>query len=200
MRPNLKSHIVLFCTLVATAGSLCSAETFETATGLDNTLVVSSTYKPVSFSTGFLEATYSRPLFGRWSVIGQYHMNLSNTLSSGIGGFAFDSDDLLTKSGAISHDGSAEVTKAPLWLFRGMIGFGIFRYIDTLESNNVALGSRNKIPVQADLYGLKFGTSVYKFFGDKWAASIGGSYSVASASSFGVSSTSFSVGVLYRSY
>lgn len=178
--------------------SRVAAETVLVGVGVDQTRVVSSQYKTQSVSGAMLAATYSRPLMGVWSLLAQYRMNFSNTLTAGLLGIAYDSDEMQTKGGALAPDGRAEITRNPIWLFRSSLSFGAFRYVDTLESNNANLGTKNQVPVQADLYGLTFGVDVLRLVSESWGVNVSGSYSVASAQNFGISSTSVLLGSTYR--
>lgn len=180
------------------SSKLIYAETIEASTGIEEVRVVSSVYASKAFLSPFLEATYNRNLFGRFSILGQFHANLNNKLSNGIIGFNVDSDDLEQKGGLLSLDGQAEVIRTPIWLYRGYVGLGVFRYVDRFKSQDPALGSRNDIAAQADLIGIKAGLTVSRFFGDRWAAVGGLGYAVATAGNFGINSTSLSFGVLYR--
>jgi hypothetical protein len=174
------------------------AETVQGNLGLEQTTVVSSIYQTTPISTIQAEATYARQFAGRFSAFAQYQTNVNNTLSAGIGGVTYDTADILTKGGDIHTDGSAEVTRVPVWMFRSSLGLGLFKYVDILKSNNTSLGSNNAVPVQADLYGLKFAGTVIRFLNDDWGIVASGSYIVASAQNFGISSTCFSFGMIYR--
>ena len=198
MRRSLSQSVGMIGLLVLMCGECCSAETFEGQVGMEQTKVVSSSYQTSSISGLELSATYTRPMFSRWSFLAQYQTNMNNTLSAGILGIVFDSADLRTKGGMIGGDGTAEVTKTPIWLFRTSVGFGIFKYVDVLRSNNTALGTKNEVPVQADLYGLKLGGTLVRLMGDNWGVTGALTYSVASAKNFGISSNCLSLGAFYR--
>ncbi|MCX6117816.1 MAG: hypothetical protein NT027_09755 [Proteobacteria bacterium] len=174
------------------------SETFELSTGLDKTQVVSSAYQSPQISVMHIQATYTRPILGRWSILGQYHMNLKNSFTYGVVGVTYDSEDFVSRGGAIALDGTAEVTKNPIWVYRGSFGLGLFKYVDTLKSNDPSLGSRNLVPIQADLYGLKFSVSIIRFLSERWGISTEASYSAASAQNFGISNTSISFGSIFR--
>ena len=174
------------------------AETFEGGLGLERTSVVSSIYQTSIISAVQADLRYARPFWGRWSVFAQYQTNTKNTLSAGVGGMVFDTEELHAKGGAIYNDGTAEISKVPVWIFRTSVGLGLFKYVDQLLSNNASLGSRNSVPVQADLYGLKFQETVIRFLNDDWAWTVSGTYLVASAENFGLSSNCLSLGILYR--
>jgi len=174
------------------------AETLQGSLGLEQTSVVSSQYLAQSNSAVQAEATYARQFSGRFSVFAQYQTNLSNTLSAGIGGVTFDSSDILTKGGEIYRDGSAEVTRVPVWMFRASVGLGLFKYVDIMINNVSSPGISSAAPVQADLYGLKVAGILIRFIDEDWGVAASCSYVVASAENFGVSSTSFSLGMIYR--
>ncbi len=174
------------------------AETIQGSLGLEQTSVVSSIYTTKRSSKIQGEATYARQFSGRFSAFGQYQTKVDNTLSAGIGGVAFDSEDIQTKGGTIHSDGSSEVSRVPIWMFRSSVGVGLFKYVDILRSNNSLLGNKNEKPVQADLYGLKFATSLVKFMDEDWGVMASGSYVVASAQNFGLSSTCLSLGLIYK--
>ena len=178
--------------------SIAFSETIEGALGYENTSVASSIYITSAMSSVEGVVTYSRPIFGRWSMQAQYQTNMNSTLSAGLGGVVFDSADLLSKGGNIRNDGTSEISRVPLWLYRGSLGLGLYKYVDTLQSNDLRLGKNNRVPVQADLIGLKFSVSVVRFLFDDFGISFSGAYSVASATNFGLSSTCLSLGALYR--
>ena len=198
MRHNFKKIVSVALLQAFSWSYIAIAETFEAKLGGEQTTVVSSIYQTAAQSTIQAEATYSRPLTGRWSILAQYQTNVLNTLSAGIGGLAYDSDAFHTKGGAIANDGTAEISRVPIWIFRAGFGVGLFKYVDVLKSNNASLGNRNAVPVQADLYGLKFAGTLMRLMSDDWGLTTSASYTVASADNFGISSTCFSLGVIYR--
>ena len=197
---QLKSLTFLLWTAaqLSSAWSVADAETVDVAMGIDQTKVVSSQYKTQGVSGAQLQATYTRPMVGVWSLLAQYRMNFSNTLSAGLIGINYDTEELQTKGGAIAPDGKAEIIRNPVWVVRSFLAFGAFRYVDTLESNNVNLGNKNRVPVQADLYGLSFGVGLHHLFNDSWGCHSTLEYSIASAENFGISSTSLIFGGLFR--
>jgi hypothetical protein len=176
------------------------AETIDVKIGGERTEVVSSAYQKSSSNSTSFALIYGRQIMGRWSGFAEYRNTLDNTLSAGILGITYDSEDLRTKGGLISGDGTPEISKMPIWLTRYHLGVGIFRLVDILRSNDRSLGSRNLVPVKASPVGVKLGASLYRFLRDNWAMSGGFSYALASAGNFGISTVSFNVGVMYNIY
>lgn len=176
------------------------AETFDLKVGGERTNVVSSAYQKSSSSSASFALVYGRQIMGRWSGFAEYRNTLDNALSAGILGITYDSEDLRTKAGMISGDGTPEISKMPIWLTRYHLGVGIFRLVDILRSNDSSLGSKNLKPVKASPFGVKFGVSLHRFCDDNWAMSGGFSYAVASAANFGISTASFNLGVMYYVY
>ena len=186
-----------FITVLLMSSYAAFSETLDGSIGLENTSIASSVYitTPITSVEGVI--TYARPIFGRWSIQAQYQTNLNRTLTAGLGGVIYDSADLQSKGGQIHNDGSSEIARVPVWLYRGSLGLGLYKYVDSLQSNDRRLGNKNKVPVQADLLGLKFSGNVVRFLAEGVGVSLAGSYSVASATDFGLSSTCFSIGVIY---
>ena len=174
-------------------------DTVDGKLGLEQTQVVSTLYKGKVLTTPAACLTYGKALVGRWTLIAEYQTNSKNTLSAGVFALSYDSEDLRSKGGAIYNDGSSEIFKAPIWVFRTSFGLGLFKYVDILKSSNPALGKLNNVPVQADMYGLKFSATVLRFLDPNYAITGSFSYSVASASNFGISSSSAALGILYVS-
>lgn len=173
-------------------------ETIEVKLGQDQIQVVSTEYEKSSSSVGAVSVVYGRSFMGRWSGFAEYRNTIDNSLSAGVLGIAFDSEEIMTKGGFISGDGTPEIARVPIWMTRFSIGLGVFRLVDVLKSNDRSLGSRNLVPVKASPFGVKLGVSQQRFFGETWAASLGASYIVASAGDFGVSAASLHLGVLYN--
>ena len=173
------------------------AETIDVKIGQDQIQVVSSQYERSSSSATAISVIYGRQFMGQWSGFAEYRNTLDNSLSAGILGVAFDTEELMTKGGFISGDGTPEIAKIPIWMTRFSIGIGIFRLVDVLKSNDASLGSRNLVPVKASPFGVKLGVSVQRFFNEVWAGSLGATYIVASAGDFGISAASLQLGVLY---
>ncbi len=190
------SHLVILA-FFALNSSQAFSESVEAKLGLEQTSVISTTYQGKTQSTLQAEATYSKEFVGRWSIFAQYQTNSKNTLSAGVLGVQYDSADIRSKGGTIYNDGGAEIIKSPIWMFRSSFGLGLFKYVDVLKSNNRNLGTLNDKPVQADMYGLKFSGSLIRFFRPDLGASFSFSYGVASASGFGISTSSFNFGVFY---
>jgi hypothetical protein len=176
------------------------AETIDVKIGGERTEVVSSSYQKESSSTTSFSLIYGRQIMGRWSGFAEYRNTLDNTLSAGILGITYDSEDLRTKGGLISGDGTPEISKMPIWMARYHLGVGIFRLVDILKSNDRSLGSRNLVPVKASPVGVKLGVSLYRMLKESWAMSGGFSYALASAGNFGISTMSFNLGVMYNIY
>lgn len=176
------------------------AETIDVKIGGERTDVVSSSYQKASSSSTSFSLIYGRQIMGRWSGFSEYRNTLDNKLSAGILGITYDSEDLRTKGGLISGDGTPEVSKIPIWLTRYHLGVGIFRLVDILKSNDRSLGSRNLVPVKASPVGVKLGASLYRFMKDNWAMSGGFSYALATTGDFGISTVSFNLGVMYNIY
>ncbi len=176
------------------------AETIDLKIGSERTEVVSSSYQKASSSSTSFALIYGRQIMGRWSGFAEYRNTLDSTLSAGILGISYDSEDLRTKGGLISGDGTPEISKMPIWLTRYHLGIGVFRLVDILKSNDRSLGSRNLVPVKASPVGVKLGASLYRFLRDSWAMSGGFSYALASAGNFGISTVSFNLGVMYNIY
>jgi hypothetical protein len=181
-------------------GSASYSETIDVKLGADRTDIVSSAYQKSSSTVASIALVYGRQVMGRWSAFAEYRNTMDNSLSAGIVGLAFDSEELRTKGGLISGDGTAEITKVPIWLTRYYLGVGVFRLVDILRSNDRSLGSRNLVPVKASPLGVKLGASLYRFMGDSFAVSAGGSYVLANAGNFGISSLSINLGVMYNIY
>jgi hypothetical protein len=171
------------------------AEVFEVRAGLESTTVVSSSYYSEQKSSIQVSGVYSRLISSRWAGYVSYQMNADNSLSATIAGATFQSDDLVQKGGAIRGDGSAEISKTPIWLYRAGFGFGLFKFVDVLRSNNPSLGSRNEQAVRADMYGLKFEASAVRFVSDEWGVMLCGSYAVATAQGLGVNNSAASIGL-----
>ncbi len=193
---------VLFSTTLLVLGTLgprALGDTIDGKLGLEQTQVVSTVYKGKVIATPAASLTYGKGFIGRWTLFAEYQTNSKNTFSAGIFGVSYDSEDLRAKGGAIYNDGSSEIVKAPIWLFRTSFGLGLFKYVDILKSSNPALGRLNNVPVQADMYGLKFSASALRFLNPNYAITGSFSYSVASALNFGISSSTIAFGVLYIS-
>ncbi|MEI8025142.1 MAG: hypothetical protein WCI18_02225 [Pseudomonadota bacterium] len=182
-----------------TWGPRAHGDTIDGKLGLEQTQVISTVYLGKVLTTPEASLTYGKEFVDRWTLFAEYQTNSKNTLSAGVFGISYDSEDLRAKGGAIYNDGSAEIVKAPIWVFRTSFGIGLFKYVDILKSSNPALGKLNNVPVQADMYGLKFSATGLYFLNPNYAISGSFSYSVASASSFGISSSAASLGLLYVS-
>ena len=189
-----KKYYGLACLLVF--GGRATAEVFEIKAGVEQTKVVSSSYYSVQNSTLQLAGSYSRAISSRWSGFIQYQVNSDSSLSATVSGVTFQSEELKVKGGAIRGDGSAEISTIPIWLYSAGFGFGLFKYVDVLRSNNPGLGTKNEQGVRADLYGLQFKASIARLVSDDWAMSLNGSYAVATAQGFGINSTCLSLGLL----
>lgn len=183
---------------IVSSSTTAIAETIDVKISQDQIQVVSSAYEKSSSSVSALSVAYSRQFMGKWSGFAEYRNTVDNSLSAGLLGLAFDTEEIMTKGGFISGDGTSEIAKIPIWLTRFSLGLGVFRLVDVLKSNDPSLGSRNLIPVKASPFGIKMGVSVQRFLNENWAASLGGSYIVATAGDFGVSSMSFHMGVMYN--
>ena len=183
---------------IVSSSTTAIAETIDVKISQDQIQVVSSAYEKSSSSVSALSVAYSRQFMGKWSGFAEYRNTVDNSLSAGLLGLAFDTEEIITKGGFISGDGTSEIAKIPIWLTRFSLGLGVFRLVDVLKSNDPSLGSRNLIPVKASPFGIKMGVSVQRFLNENWAASLGGSYIVATAGDFGVSSMSFHMGVMYN--
>lgn len=190
-----RSLILLYVTLFP---SYAKGEIFDVKIGQDQVEVVSSQYEKKSSSSAAIAVAYSRQLTGRWSGFAEYRNTIDNSLSAGVLGVAFDTEDLMTKGGFISGDGSPEIARIPIWMTRISIGLGIFRLVDVLKSNDASLGNRNLVPVKASPFGIKLGVSLHKFFNEFWAGSAGVSYISATAGDFGVSATGIQLGVFFN--
>ncbi len=190
--------IILMVVLLISWPCVSLGEVFEVKVGTEETSAVSSSYFPKAESAIQLEATYSRPFSGRWSIFGQYQINASNTLSGGFGGISFDSEDRLAKGGSISADGISEIIRQPIWMMRTSFGFGVVKYVNSLNSTDDNLGDLNTVPVQADLYCLKFAFSLIHFLNPTTGISLSGSYAAGSAGAFGVSSVAVTTGIFYQ--
>jgi hypothetical protein len=183
---------------ISISSTTAIAETIDVKLSQDQIQVVSSAYEKSSFSVSAISVAYSRQFMGKWSGFAEYRNTVDNSLSAGLVGLAFDTEEIMTKGGFISGDGTPEIAKIPIWLTRFSLGLGVFRLVDVLKSNDRSLGSRNLVPVKASPFGIKIGISVQRFLNENWAASLGGSYIVASARDFGVSSVSLHMGVMYN--
>jgi hypothetical protein len=183
---------------IVSSSTTAIAETIDVKISQDQIQVVSSAYEKSSSSVSALSVAYSRQFMGKWSGFAEYRNTVDNSLSAGILGLAFDTEESLTKGGFISGDGTPEIARIPIWLTRFSLGIGVFRLVDVLKSNDRSLGSRNLVPVKASPFGIKMGVSVQRFLNENWAVSLGGSYMVATAGDFGVSSLSFHMGVMYN--
>jgi hypothetical protein len=173
------------------------AEAIEAAMGFSNTAVVSTAYEPKAITDLDFIFRYNKNLIGRWSVIGSYQTNLSSIFSGFHGGIGFDSHDLRKESLQENLERKPVIISVPKWLFRGSLSLGAFRYSDTLKSTNAQLGSRNRVGVQADLYGFNLSGSCYRFFSDRWAAFATLSQTIVSADNFGVTSTALYFGAYW---
>jgi hypothetical protein len=189
----------VLCLLTVFQVSKARGDTFEGRLGLEQTQVVSTIYKGKVLTTPQASLSYNKAFVGRWSLLAEYQTNTNNTLSAGVFGISYDSEDLRVKGGAIYNDGTSEIVKSPIWTFRASFGLGLFKYVDVLKSSNPALGRFNNVPVQADMYGLKFNASAIRFINPNYALTGSFSYSVASASNFGISSSAASLGFMYVS-
>jgi hypothetical protein len=185
------------CACLTLSPDLSRAETISASVGMEQTNAVSSSYATAQKSSLQLDATYLRTYTGRWSFFAQYQMNTSGTMAGGIGGFTYDSADIIQRGGGLSFDGNNEITRLPLYFFRFSAGAGYFKYVDILLSNDPNRGTRNQVPIQADMVGLKLAGSVARVMDTDWGLHLGTSYLVASANNFGVSSTSFLFGAFY---
>ncbi len=199
MRPNVR-QILVTCplALLSLQGESLIAENLEAKLGLEQTTAISPIYGGKQKTTLQFEGTYSKVYTGRWHAYAQYQTNKLSTLSAGVVGFIYDSADIMQKGGAINYNGDAEITRMPLWLFRGSFGLGLFNYIDILKSNDPSKGSKNDVPVQAPMFGIKLGGHVVRMMDTDWGISGQVTYALASTTSFGISSTCFSVGYIYR--
>ena len=184
--------------MISVASGAAFAETIDVKVSQDQIQVVSSDYEKSSFSVPAISVAYSRQFMGKWSGFAEYRNTTDNSLSAGILGVAFDTEEIMTKGGFIAGDGTPEIERIPIWLTRLSIGVGVFRLVDVLKSNDRSLGSRNLVPVKASPFGVKLGVSLQRFLNENWAASLGGSYIVATAGNFGVSSVSIHLGVMYN--
>ncbi len=183
---------------IISSSATAIAETIDVKLSQDQIQVVSSAYEKSSSSVSAISVAYSRQLMGKWSGFAEYRNTVDNSLSAGLLGLAFDTEEIMTKGGFISGDGTPEIAKIPIWLTRFSLGLGVFRLVDVLKSNDRSLGSRNLVPVKASPFGIKIGVSVQRFLNENWAVSLGGSYIVATAGDFGVSSISLHMGAMYN--
>jgi hypothetical protein len=198
VRPDVR-HIKLVVLLLAVIGyNHARAENLEAKLGLEQTTAISPIYGGKQKTALQFEGTYSKAYTGRWHAFAQYQANKISTLSAGIVGFIYDSADMVQKGGAINYNGTAEITRMPLWLFRGSFGLGLFNYVDILKSNDPTKGTKNDVPVQAPMIGVKIGGHLVRMMDTDWGVSGNFSYSLASTTSFGISSNCISVGVIYR--
>lgn len=186
-------------TVLGTWPLLALCDTMDGKMGLEQTQVMSTIYRGKVLSNLEASLTYGKDFIGRWSLFAEYQTNAKNTLSAGSFGFSYDSEDLRTKGGAIYNDGSSEILKSPIWVFRSAFGIGLFKYVDILKSSNPSLGKLNNVPVQADLLGLKLSATAMRFLNPNYAITGSFSYSVASATNFGITSYTTAFGLLYVS-
>jgi len=193
-----RHNLFLGLFIVSVASGTAIAETIDVKVSHDQIQVVSSAYDKSSSSVPAISVAYSRQFMGKWSGFAEYRNTTDNSLSAGILGVAFDTEEIMTKGGFISGDGTPEIEKIPIWLTRLSIGVGVFRLVDVLKSNDRSLGSRNLVPVKASPFGVKLGVSLQRFLNENWAVSLGGSYIVATAGNFGVSSAGIHLGVMYN--
>lgn len=193
----LLNHFIIILSMMLLAEQSL-AETIQLDVGAEQVQIVSSSYQKSSSNVGYFAASYGRQLMGRWSGFAEYRNTFDGSVSAGILGLAYDSIDLKIKGGLISGDGTPEISRVPIWLTRMSIGIGTYRLVDVLRSNDPSLGTRNLVPVKASLVGVKLGVAVHRFFRDYLAATAGGVYELASAGNFGVSATSFYLGVMYN--
>ncbi len=198
MRPDVR-HLLGIVLLLGPLGRHDAfAENLEAKLGLEQTTAISPIYVSKEKTTLQFEGTYSKTYTGRWHAFAQYQTNKISTLSAGTVGFIYDSSDMMQKGGAINYNGTAEITRMPLWLYRGSFGIGLFNYVDILKSNDPSKGSKNDVPVQAPMIGVKIGGHLVRMMDTDWGISGNFTYSLASATSFAISSNCLSIGVIYR--
>ena len=198
MRPNVRYIWLFLLMLFFWATGRARAENLEGKMGLEQTTAISPRYVGKQKTSIQFEATYSRAYTTRWQAFAQYQTNKLSTVSAGLFGFIYDSSDLIQKGGAISYNGMAEITRMPLWLFRASFGLGLFNYVDILKSNDPTKGTKNDVPVQAPMFGVKLGVHLVRMMDTDWGLSGNITHSLASTTNFGISSTCFLMGIIYR--
>ncbi len=198
MRPDVFHIKPYFLLLAVCSYNNAQAENLEAKLGIEQTTAISPIYGGKQKTALQFEGTYSKLYTGRWHAFAQYQANKISTLSAGVVGFIYDSSDMIQKGGNISYNGNAEITRMPLWLFRGSFGIGLFNYVDILKSNDPSKGNKNDVPVQAPMIGVKIAGHLVRMMDTDWGISGNFSYALASTTSFGISSQCVSMGIIYR--
>lgn len=196
MRPNrLMRTIAAFGLLLA---SMAQGESLTGTLGYGTTNIVSTDYKSKSIASPQLSATFSHVLVGRWSIMAQYQTDTADVIQGFSGGVIYDTTQLETHGGILNLDGKPELVRLPKWWIRAMAGAGMWQIADTLELNNPFLGSKNKAPIQASIYGLTFGAGLYRFVRDGLAVHASVSSAFATTGQFAMSSSSLGFGVFWK--
>lgn len=196
MRPSrLVRAIATFGFLLA---SEAHGESLTGTLGYGTTNIVSTEYKPKSINSTQLAAAFSHVLLGRWSLMAQYQADTSNVMQGFSGGVIYDTAQLEAHGGLVNLDGKPELIRIPKWWIRAMAGAGMWQVSDTLELNNPYLGSKNKTPVQASIYGLTFGVGLFRFVSDGLAVHTTVSSAFATTGQFAMSSSSIGFGVFWK--
>lgn len=195
---RLKHFIVMLALACVYWAPSLHAESLIGGVGYGQTNIVSTEYKPKSIASTQISATFSHVLAGRWSMMAQYQMDTANVMQGFSGGVFYNSSELSTHGGMINLDGNQELVRVPKWMWRAMVGAGMWQISDTLEMNNPYLGARNKTPVQANMYGLTFGAGLYRFLTDRVALHATASEVVASTGKFALNSSALTFGVFWK--
>jgi hypothetical protein len=196
--PRRYFTILLLLYYAVAFSDLAQAETLVVGGGFGQTSIVSTQYKAKTISNPEVYAQITYPLFGRWSIAGQYQMNSDQSFTGLHVGIVFDSALLSSRGSGLNAEGQPEVVHAPKWLVRSKAGLGLYKFVGKLTSTDKSLGNKNEIDVQAELYGFSLGTGLYRFFNERWAGFVAIEAVLASAGNFGINSTTFALGTLWK--